>query len=361
MEIVCPTCNTEYTISNQKTPLERTLATCKKCGGQIVMEAHAITHTGSVAPPSVSSFHESRPSTPTETRQSEKIALIVDYPDLQNLNTEKFDIEAIFSRDRKGGYRNRKNNLKLKILRAVHTILDERILRDGEKVMRIGKGTAFYSAEVFFGNGFLTMMYNTYALVSTNQRLLFININSRIANPTHYFFQMPYENVRNVKRGLFSSSLQFDPAKGKRRSFMGVKSYLSKELEQFIKEKKQAAKRLGQLEEFCEDLCPSCFVPLRKGLGKCPQCKVTFKEPKKAFLRSLFLPGLGDIYLGHRGLGTLELIGSVFVWAVALFLLRSEGEGTLVVALFLLLFYNGVDGLLTYHMANKGYMLAGQR
>lgn len=64
------------------------------------------------------------------------------------------------------------------------------------------------------------------------------------------------------------------------------------------------------------------------------------------------------MYLGHRVLGALEMTGSIFVWMVVISSLLAGGPENFVVAAVLLLPYNGLDGLLTYHMALKGYMLA---
>lgn len=58
-------------------------------------------------------------------------------------------------------------------------------------------------------------------------------------------------------------------------------------------------------------------------------------------MRPLILPGLGDIYLGHRALGVLELIGSLFVWLIVITSLLAGGEGSLEMAIFLLVIYNG--------------------
>ena len=42
MRIVCPTCNAAYNIASNKIPPGRgASATCKKCGGKIVIEARA--------------------------------------------------------------------------------------------------------------------------------------------------------------------------------------------------------------------------------------------------------------------------------------------------------------------------------
>jgi len=355
MQIICPTCNAQYNLPAEKIPEKRTWATCKKCGGSIEVESTAPAQPVDMT--AISSDHHPRSVTSPESGEPALLSLLADYPELQGLDSERFDFVGIFSPNKKGGYKNRKNNLTLKILRAVQDVLAKQILKEAEKVLRIGKATAYYPAEIFFGNGFLTMMYNHYAIVCTDQRLIFVNINAKMNRPTHYFFQMPYEQIERVKRGLLGGSLTLYPFRGKRRTFMYVKALTANELKQFIAGKSHSIKRAGRPEEAHENLCPSCFVPLKKGLVSCPQCRARFKKPKKAFLKSLLLPGLGDIYLGHRALGIFELIGSIIVWLVVLSLLVTMAEAGLIVAIFLLLFYNGLDGSLTYHMASKGYMI----
>ena len=356
MKIICPHCNTVYNVPSDKSPQTRAVATCKKCGDQIVIEPLLATHPEPLATPTSA---VSYPSPPPAERPGafNSTALLRDYPELQGLSSEKFDLDQILPPNKKGGYKSRQNKFKVKVLKAVSDIVGK-ILRDGEKVMRIGKGTAYYPAELVLGNGWLTMFYNYYAIVCTNLRILLVNIDHRIRRPTHYLFQIHYEEIKNVKRGLLSSSLIVYRIKGKRRIFVYVKGYIVKEIRQFIMEKKGSRQTAEHPQEPLENLCPSCFTPLVKRLISCPHCRVHFKEPKKAFLRSLLLPGLGDMYLGHIFLGLLELLGAVFVWAVIISLVLTGEEGSLFIALFLLLFYNVVDGLLAYHMGKKGYMLA---
>ena len=347
MNVICPTCNKGYNIPDEKMPKSRAKAKCKNCGETMLIEASGtVWAEPSVASPSA--FADRGTASAVEHR------ILVDYPELQGIPQDKVAFDEVFCPNKKGGYKSRRNRLKAKILIAVSEVM-AKLLKEGERVMRVGKGTAYYPAELIFGNGWLTMMYNHYAIVATNQRILCINVNSRMKRSTHYLFQILYEDVKKVKRGLMGG-LVFHRMRSKRRVFTGVKRFLSKELKDFVTERKQHP--VKELENILENICPSCYVPLQRGLNVCPSCKAAFKEPKKASLRSLLLPGLGDFYLGHRALGILELTGSIVIWVYALLAVLSGQKEGLFVAAFVLLFYNGMDGMLTYHMAKKGYMLA---
>lgn len=357
MKVVCPQCNSSYTVTNSNMPKKRAVAMCKKCGSKIVIEPAIPGAVRPLVSSEMASGNAPHPTTAPDPSGSAGKGIFVDYPELQGLSSEKFDFGEILSPNKKGGYKSRRNKFKIRVFNAIHNILDE-ILEDGEKVMRIGKGTAYYPAEIFLGNGILTMIYNCYAIVCTNRRLLFVNINSRITRPTHFLSQMLYADIRKVKQGLLLNHLILYRMSGKRRIFTSVKRYLLKELKEFIPLRKDAVRSVEHSTESLENLCPSCFVPLPKGLIACPGCKVNLKEPKRAFFKSLVLPGWGDIYLGHRALGILELIGSVIIWVFVISFLRQGGVENLITAVFLLLIYNGHDGILTYHMGKKGYMLA---
>jgi len=347
VNIICPTCNKSYDIPSSKVPKGGARARCKNCGQSMLIEA-----SGTV-------WAESSEASPAGfadngKRSVTKHAVLIDYPALQSLPPNRIAFEEVFGANKKGGFKSRKNGLRVKILTAVADVLDK-LLKEGEQVMRVARGTAYYPAEIFLGNGWLTMLYNHYVLIATNHRVLCINVNSRMKRRTHYLFQILYGDIKKVKAGWLGS-LVFQRIRSKQRIFNGMKRFLSKDLRNLIMERKEHAEVPSQ--PVLENLCPSCFVPLQKGLRACPSCKAPFKEPGKASFRSLLFPGLGDLYLGHRALGLLELMGSFIVWAYALAcLLAGQQEGVLVAAVVLLL-YNGMDGMLTYHMAKKGYMLA---
>lgn len=354
MEIICPTCNAVYNMPQNKIPKQRASAKCKKCGGKIVVEPNELTQAEQVV--QEETVREPIPSESQEELSVADQAIYIHYPELKGPSADIYHLKEILTPNKNGDYKSRKNKLKVKILNSVSGKLAE-ILKEGETVMRIGRGIANYPFEIFFGNGILTMIYNHYAIVCTNLRILFININSKATRPTHYLSQILYEEIKKVRRGSFFASLAIIRKKGKRRVFTYVKRYISKDLMQFINEHIQGKEPIKQTKQYLENLCPACFVPLEKGLIKCPTCEAEFKEPKKAFLKSLILPGLGDLYLGHRLLGVLEMIGSVLIWVIVISSFLA-GPKELIPALILLLFYNGLDGLLTSHMAKKGYMLA---
>jgi predicted Zn finger-like uncharacterized protein len=358
MNIVCKQCNAAYKVPDSKVPDKKATAKCKRCGGSIVIEPGSVPlrERRPEAPANSSLFNPDSGSRPaTHARQ-----LLADYPEVQSYSPRHFDFGAILIENKKGGFKNRRNKFKLRILGAVREVLP-RILADGERVMRVAWATAYHPAEIFFGNGWLTMLYNRYALVATDRRLLMINTDHRIKKATHYLFQMSFAAIGKISRGLFRTSLVLNRKKGKRRIFTSMKSYLSAEMAAFIDSRRDPAATAPVDAEPKDRLCPSCFEPLADRLEACPSCQARFKTARKAALRSLLLPGWGDLYLGHRFLGVLELLGSCLVWMIILNLLLSDPAAGAISGLFLLLLVNGMDAALTRHMARKGYMLENRQ
>ena len=364
MHTVCPQCNFTITYETKnKNSRNTSTATCKRCGhsatfdadgsaaldGKLKIAAKQIPE--SAVQPALLTAH------PSALSQRTIYAILEAYPDLRNLGLDKFDLEAIFIPTNKGIYKTGKNKFKSRILKSALEKANK-ILTADEKVFRIAKGTAYYPAELLIGNGYLTMLYNQYAILCTNKRLLFINIDSRVTRTTHYVFQIVYEDIKSVKKGLLLGHFIINRRRGKRRVFTAVKRYLLNDIKDFVAQRLTRMGENSTPQPALEKLCPACFIPLKENLTQCPECSVQFKKPKTAFLKSLILPGWGDIYLGHRLLGVFELMGSAFVWLFVISLLLSGAGADLVVAAGVFLFYNLMDGLLTYHMAGKGYMLA---
>jgi hypothetical protein len=364
MQTVCPQCNHTITYETKhQNSRHPSIAACKRCGRSITFgaEGHAVPN---LIPNAGAEQIASSPARSIQLNtQSASAAqktvydIFEAYSDLQNLDLGQFDLQAIFIPTKKGVYKTGRNKFKARILKSVYEKANK-ILSDGEKVFRIGKGTAYFPAELFIGNGYLTMLYNQYAILCTNRRLLFININSRVTRSTHYVFQIVYEDIKSIKKGFLLWHFIINRHRGKRRVYTAVKRFLLNDIKDFVEQKLSGLGGKSVPQHALEKLCPACFIPLEENLIQCPECSVQFKKPKTAFLKSLIVPGWGDIYLGHRFLGVLELLGSVFVWLIVISLLISGSRGNLAVAAAIFLFYNLMDGMLTYHMAAKGYMLA---
>ena len=357
MHTVCPQCNSTLTVAakNQNTQHAST-ATCKRCGGKnnlgAIEQDRPISNFQAAVRPGPEPMAQLA-GAPQKTMHE----IFDAYPELRNLELDKFDLAAILTPTKKGRYKTGKNKLKVRILKSVFEKANK-ILNSGEQVGRIGKGAAYYPAELILGNGYLTMLYNQYAILCTNKRLLFVNINPRVTRVTHYVFQIPYEDIKLIKKGLLFGHFIIKRHQGRRRVYTAVKRFLLNDMKDFVEKRSTGIDGNPTTQPSPEKLCPACFSPLEDKLTQCPQCSIEFKKPKTAFLKSLILPGWGDMYLGHRLLGVFELMGSAIVWLIVISLMLSGAGENLAIAVTIFLFYNLMDGLLTYHMANKGYMMA---
>jgi predicted Zn finger-like uncharacterized protein len=355
MDIICRHCNATYTIPDHKLPPKKSAAKCKRCGNRIIIDPPvAGIQSNSVATPAPSAVQHATPVAQHDRQMMDA------FPEISDFAPGRYAMADILKPNRKGNYRTRLNKLKLKILAAVKPTLD-RLLKKDERVLRIAAGTAYYPIEILFGNGIFTMLYNRYALVATDRRLVMVNTNHRMTKPGHYLFQMGYDEIKKVSRGLFRTSLTLTRKKGKRRLFTSMKMAFTAELSKFVTPRMTSGKALPSGDAVPENLCPSCFAGLPAGIAKCTVCRAAFKTPKNAALRSLLLPGWGDWYLGHRFLGGCELAGSLIVWSIVFGMLAEGGAENVVIAVLIIAFYNGFDALLTRHMARKGCMLESRQ
>lgn len=352
MNISCPQCSVTYRFSKEQIPDRKASFQCKRCGTRIMIEPPAAENGRE----DLSDASKQSPSQAIPAADSHNRALVAEFPEAEAFAPQKYALEQLLVQDKKGRYKTRLNKLKLKLLGAAKPALDK-LLGEDEQVMHLAGAMAYYPAELIFGNGWLTMLYNRYVIVGTNKRLVAINTNYKMNKPTHYFFQFSYSGIKKISRGLFGTKLLLTRKKGKRRIFTGIKRALSAELKAYIEPKIDPASSAGADAEPKDNLCPSCFTPLAGKLTSCPRCRAIFKNPRKAALRSLLLPGWGDFYLGHRFLGVCEMLGSILVWGLILTMLLSPQKEDLIVGLVLLIFFNGMDGLLTLYMGKKGYSL----
>ncbi len=359
MLLVCPECNANYNIPEEKLPTRNAALICKGCRHRIPVivkdsaakTASAETETATATNPQINA-----PPAETTSVMPHPLEILETYSEAERYEPVKYNLAEILVKDKKGRYKTALNTQKFKWLSAVKPVLDG-LLGPDEQVLRMAGGTAYYPSEMFFGNGSLTIFYNRYILAATNKRLLAVNTDAGMKKPTHYLFQFPYANLKKVTKGIFGTSLTLIFKRGKKRIFNGIKRAMASDLTDWLKSHTVPSDPLTTETDAHTNLCPACYAPSAPNLETCSNCGAGFKSPRKAALRSLLLPGWGDMYLGHRFLGGIELLGALFIWSFALLIMFSgAGEG-IVFGGLLLVFYNGMDALLTRHMAHKGYAL----
>lgn len=279
------------------------------------------------------------------------------YPDLQSLPPDKFRFADIFKKNRTGRYRNSNNKFKVKLLKAVGRILTENLLLNNEYVLNIARGSAYYPAEIPYANGLLTLPTNYYAIVCTNFRLLFINVDCRVKKPTRYLYQIFYEEIVRLSRGMFFTSLIVQTRNGNSWNFTTVRTSLSREIRDLIiKRKKEGAS--GIFDGISRwHLCPACYTAITGQPSSCPGCKSLFKDPAQAWKRSILLPGLGSIYLGYRSLAITEILLYIAFWFLLISLAYLKLPGIVPISVFLIAVLHGTAGFMSLKLAQKGLIV----
>ncbi|MBW2588391.1 MAG: hypothetical protein JRD92_15850, partial [Deltaproteobacteria bacterium] len=191
---------------------------------------------------------------------------------------------------------------------------------------------------------------NRTTLVLTDRRVLLIHTDSK-QRPRMFANQLPLERIRATAG---RNSYVFIRSGREQLMFHGVKRTEARQLRGLLDS--TATKEGGW-----QNLCPRCFTATDGAPPACEKCGEEFKSAKKAALRSLIFPGLGDFYLGYRKYAIVEIIGVTLLWALFLSTLipavMAKGlEGALVASplLALLAFTHIGDALLTRAKAQTG-------
>jgi hypothetical protein len=278
-----------------------------------------------------------------------------EFPEVREIQRlEKYDLAFILP-SQKGFLGRKATRKKIALLARISPLL-ARILGEQERVLFVARGIIQYMAEILLGNGWLTYYYNIHALVFTDRRIILINITGK-GQPKHMIHQIRYGDIKSWKGpSLISGAVILKLNDGTKLTLVHIPrkdARAAKELVGRMQASEVVAPAPGTAESF-QNLCPSCFVEVPKATYACPKCRAAFKTPRKAALRSFLLPGWGDIYLTHRLLGALELLGSAILILLLLATMMTAGVEEAMVFLVILLFYHAFDAGLTYHMGKKG-------
>lgn len=258
----------------------------------------------------------------------------------------------------KGWGARRRNRGKLLALQSLDATLSL-MLHDGERVVCVTLGQEYSFVESFF-MGLWALLLNRRALLLTTERMLVLQV-SRKYELLELKSQIRYGAINKVAVS-FGRSLTLKFKKGRAVIFNGLQRASKKELAAALEGLRRGAPPANA--EGREHLCAHCYEPIAKLVATCPKCRGTFKSPRKAALLSLALPGLGDLYLGHRWLGAVEVLGALLTWGVlgaafAAALLDPKTEladvaGAGIALALLVIPLHGLDAAVTGFTARKG-------
>lgn len=265
-----------------------------------------------------------------------------------------YDFHSLFP---EGGFWTRRASQKrLAFLKKIDEPL-RAMLRPGERVLFLTHAIGYSLWESYF-LGLLIQYLNRRALVLTTERLLLVQIDSRL-RARELRSQIELRAIVGLGRTGFGNTL-LRTASGGRYVFIRLPRGDRKHLSTLAAAAgpSQAIAGGGGMQH----LCPHCYAAVEGSPSECPSCNSAFKSPARAGWLSLLFPGLGDLYLGHRWFGIGGILMAACFWLTFLFAMSDpQLRGGVEIASFaatgfLLLHARGA--VATLHIARKGHYAA---
>jgi hypothetical protein len=282
------------------------------------------------------------------------------YEDLLSgtVDPSPFDYAIMFKAD--GFFARQRAKKRFRLLKAIEPKL-RAVLRPQERVYWATTGTTVTLSEQFFV-GWIAYYLNRRALVFSTERVLLIEIDGK-PKAGRLVSQIPYTAIASVK-ATWTGMCRIKLLNKTVYNFQSVPSADRKFLAEFLSGITQGTNAPFQRGTGMEHLCPHCYVHVPAHPPACMSCNGGFKSPDRAALLSLIFPGLGDWYLGHRGIALFEMFGAFFTWFVFVISpLISPPDPEFpppnaeywTVAAIVLLLAHGIDAAMTRHFALKGH------
>jgi hypothetical protein len=266
---------------------------------------------------------------------------------------------ATFHPDGDGFLGRRARATREKLLAGLADVL-RRALGPGETVRYLARGIRYHVLEHVFGGAAVAQYHNMTALVLTDRRLLLLQIDRR-GKAADIKNELPLAAVRGARTGMMG--LRIELADGTKLRFVSVRRADAKRLAALL----PSAAGPKSSEPSLVPLCPACLRPVPGPVGAtlaCPQqdCRIPFRDPRKAARLSTLVPGLGDLYLRHHFFGSMEFLGSMVMLGLgvaAVLQAAADGETSSFVTgagivLLLVALPRVIDRRLTLHMGRKG-------
>lgn len=259
--------------------------------------------------------------------------------------------QSIFSDD---GWRAR--SLSKKKFALLHRIDDalRAMLQEDERVHFLTHGSSATFLESYF-LGWVIQYVRRRAIVLTNQRILFLQIDGR-RRPRELREQLTYPAIAEID-GTLLGNAKVRLRSGMTYVFNGMPRADRAYLRELVTQLTARTAPTTTAPEHIEHLCPHCYVVVEGFPLECPSCHGRFKSARAAGLLSLLFPGMGDLYMGHRAFGLMQVIVAGFLWLGWLLpnpdYPLSTGE-LMVGAVMLFAILHGLDALMTWYVARQG-------
>lgn len=266
-----------------------------------------------------------------------------------------YDFENIFKLDSFGERRLSKR--KLKILKIINPTV-RKMLKEGENVYYMTDGIRTSILENLF-IGWIAYYYNYMAFVFTSERLILIHLKSKRKKGA-FVGEIKYTDIKSIHSSLLGNfTLRFHNKKNV--LFRKVPRKDRKFLKEFLNPiLAQSASHADTIIPGLRNLCPRCFTHITDYPSLCPNCSCKFKSPVIAGCLSLILPGMGDIYLGAKFRGIIELIIMIFIWSEFILIIIEELKNGsniyeyLIPIMIFMFIVHGSDALKSRYLARKG-------
>lgn len=238
------------------------------------------------------------------------------YEELLGNNVADSPYEYAMLFEAKGWFARRRAKARFKLMQRIDAKLS-RVLRPGERVYFVTKGSLASTAEQFFAGQAVAYYINLRALVFTTERVILMQIGSDL-KPRELVSELAYTSILKVK-ATWSGMCEVELANKKKHRFSSMPKADRKFLGNFLSgvvTQPAGALVPDKKSDGMAHLCPHCFTHVPAWPLVCGGCGGGIKSARTAALLSLAFPGLGDWYLGHRFFAVAEMIGTAFLWLV---------------------------------------------
>ena len=203
--------------------------------------------------------------------------------------------------------------------------LANRLLRPEEHILYVAHGMQVPPVLHLMALGALAMPYHQVILVFTDTRLIEVMLDVRGKKAGTRLRSYPWAGVRDLKFSF--SSLKLAPASGGKQAWKVpvrgdrnlLKMLLARLKPHLLREGAARAERLPLWH------CPQCGETVEPHPTACRACRATFRSSSLATILSLAFPGGGLFYAGHPFLGTMDLLGEVFLYALFVIMMVQTG------------------------------------